>query len=275
MSHYENHKLEANILPFIYKERTVRPTNLCFGTANWHENIEMIYVTKGEGAIFCNGQEIAVREGDVVVINANQLHTIAAGSEALCHRYLIVDRSFCLANGIDSHGLVFETVIHDTKIKDLLEALDPTYRQKDSQPFRTVEIRSLVLQIMVCLCRDHSLATEVKTDSPRIVNCIKQAIDYIRASYQKSCSLDDVAEFVGINKYYLSHEFHKFTGYSFVAYVNLTRCKAAELLLAENKSSIRRIASLCGFESCSYFAKCFEKYMGLSPSAYRLHLSSN
>ena len=168
MSNYENHKLEAMALPFIYKERSVRPTNRRFGSSNWHENIEIIYVIKGEGAVFCNAREIAVRAGDIVVINSNHMHTIAADREMLTHRYLIIDRSFCLANGFDSHSLTFENYVRDDALRDLLEKLEVAYRQPESDPFRVATIRSLVLQLLVCLCSGHSTPAEQNEHTPRI-----------------------------------------------------------------------------------------------------------
>ena len=49
MSHYESHNLEDQALPFIYKERTVRPTGRPRASSNWHENIEILQAIEGNG----------------------------------------------------------------------------------------------------------------------------------------------------------------------------------------------------------------------------------
>ena len=95
----------------------------------------------------------------------------------------------------------------------------------------------------------------------------KQLADYIRASFDKDFSLEDVAAFVGVNKCYLSREFHKYTGYTFVAYVNRTRCKMAQRLLLDGGLSIREVGERCGFESPSYFSRTYKKLMGKTPSS--------
>lgn len=269
MSRYESHNLEDMELPFIYKERSVRPTGLMFGSANWHENVELLYVVEGEGAISDNGRVLRVAAGDITVFGANHLHTLAAGERPLLHRYLIVDRSFCLANGVDTSALSFEMHIGDPRVRDLLEELDAAYREPPTTPCRTLRIKSLVLQIMTVLCCDHSTPIVEAERVDRSASYVKEAIDYIRASYGRSFSLDDVAAFVGINKCYLSREFHRYTGCSFVSYVNRTRCKMAQQLLADERISISDVGRQCGFESRSYFARSFRRYVGMLPSEYR------
>ena len=269
MSRYESHNLENETLPFIYKQCTARPTGGSFGASNWHENVELLYVTEGNGSISNNGRIFSVGAGDVAMFNANHLHTLAADREPMTYRYLIVDRSFCLANGFDSTALCFAAQIRDERVCELLEALHGAYALPPQAPLRTLQIRALVLQLLLLLCREHSTPAEHARQTERSVSYVKQAIDYIRASCDKPLSLEEVAAFVGIHKCYLSREFHKYTGYPFVAYVNLTRCKMAQQMLTDTRWSIQEVGRRCGFDSPSYFARSFQRYVGLRPGEYR------
>lgn len=139
-------------------------------------------------------------------------------------------------------------------------------------------IRSLVSQLLLLLCKHHSHPSKQNDCHDRHDRGIlytKQAIDYIHAACDKDFSLEDVASFVGISKYYLSREFHRYTGYPFVAYVNRTRCKKAQQMLADERLEIQEIAKHCGFESASYFARSFRHYIGMSPTEYRTLLLKN
>ena len=273
MSRYENHNLEESTLPFIYHETLLRPRGLMFGSANWHENVELLYIVEGRGFISNNGNILSVSAGDTVMINANHLHTLTTDDCAMRYRYLIVDRSFCLANGFDTGKIYFSTQICDTAVNEIMAEIEAAYAEKADAPYRTAHIRSLVLRLMVLLCRDHSTEQPEDRRHERCLTYVKQAIDFIRASYDKTCSLDDVAAFVGVNRCYLSREFHKYTGYPFVAYVNRTRCKMAQQMLLDARLSIREVGERCGFESPSYFAKSFRRYIGMRPGEYRNHLT--
>jgi len=269
MSHYESHNLEAQDLPFIYNERSVRPSYRTFASFNWHENIEILYISDGRGAISNNGQVLPVTKGDITVINANHLHALSASEGPLLHRYLIVDRAFCLANGFDTNAISFAMRIDDPRVRECMEALHEAYQKPPETPYRTPEIRGIVLTLMTLLCRDHSTPVKQAERPEKSIAYVKQAIDYIRASYDKNFSLEDVAAFVGVNKCYLSREFHKYTGYPFVSYVNHTRCKMAQQLLLDPRLSIHEVGLRCGFENRSYFARSFRRYIGMLPGEYR------
>ena len=272
MSHYESHNLEDQALPFIYKERTVRPTGRPRASSNWHENIELLYIVQGAGTVSNNGRVLPVVAGNIVMINANHLHDLSASDQPLVHRYLIVDRTFCLANGLDTNTLAFDMQIHDERVHMLMEALHEAYTRPPESPFYTLSIRALVLELLVLLCRDHSTPAPQDERHERSVSYIKAAIDYIRASFDKDFSLEDVAAFVGVNKCYLSREFHKYTGYPFIAYVNLTRCKMAQRRLRDTDLGIHEVARQCGFANRSYFARSFARYIGMLPGEYRASL---
>ena len=272
VSLYEKHNLQDNDLPFIYKERVIKPTGGMFGSSNWHENIEIIYIVDGEGAVSDNGQIFTVSKGDINVINPNHLHTLAADDGEMLHRYLIVDRAFCLANGLDTNDFSFTARISDERVRDLMEELHYAYALDATNPLRTLSIRSAVLRLMLLLAENYSCPSQPSERTERRASYVKKAIDYIRASYAKNFSLEDVATFVGVNKCYLSREFHKYTGYPFVSYVNRTRCKMACRLLMDGRLSICEVGQRCGFENRSYFAKSFLKYVGVRPGEYRASL---
>ena len=269
MNCYEDHGLQNKALPFIYKERTVTSPALRSKDSNWHENIEILYVVAGSGKLTHNGQTLPARGGDIFLINANHLHDLWAVEAGFCFRYLIVDRTFCLENGFDTGALAFDVQIRDSDARSLMEQLHEAYEQLQSDPYGVLRIRTLVQQLMLLLCRRHSTAlTQAAPAAPGITR-IKRAIDHIRAAYGKQISLEDVAAFVGVSGCYLSHEFPKYTGQSLVEFINHTRCKAAERLLATTSLSIFEVGLRCGFENRSYFAKTFRRCTGMSPAQYR------
>ena len=268
MSKHETHLLVDPQLPFFF-HRNTHCTNRTFGYTNWHENIEIIYVVEGEGTVTSDMQRPEVSRGDTVVINTNCLHAFAARGTKFSYHCLIVDRSFCQANYFDTSEIRFDTCFHDERIGDLMERLSAEYELPADAPYRTQIIRATVLQIMALLCRDHSFKGMYTQNNSYLLSCIKQAIGLIRAQCERDLSLDDISNAVGLSKYYFAREFRRITGYTFVSYVNLTRCEKAKLLLAERRMSIGEIGRACGFENQSYFSRTFRSYTGVLPGAYR------
>lgn len=271
MSRYESHNLENQAAPFIYRSFSIPASDYMFGSSNWHENIEILYITDGEGAIANNGNIIRVSKGDAVIVNANHLHAMAAGKSNLNYKCLIIDRVFCMSNGVDTNSILFDTKIFDSRLDKIMEELDNAYMKDSNTPYRILSIRTAVLNLVFLLCDNYSYAVETAENLPKSVSYVKAAIDYICASYSENFSLEDVAKFVGVDKFYLSREFHKYTGYPFVAYLNRTRCKMAQNLLLNSRCSIGDIGRMCGFENRSYFARSFKRYIGMLPGECRAY----
>ena len=151
MSRYESHNLEYSELPFIYRSFEICASDYKFGSSNWHENVELLYVTEGEGAIVNNGKIISVSKGDLVIINSNHLHAMAAGKKAMRYRCFIIDRTFCVANGIDTNAFSFESKVCDSRVRDLMESLEDAYQQSVESPCRTLAIRTRCLELLLFL----------------------------------------------------------------------------------------------------------------------------
>lgn len=269
MNIYETHIIQNPELPFIFHSDFHLHPKYGFGRANWHENIEILFVTDGRGIITSDTERMEVSRGDTVIINANRLHNFAALSESFCYRCLIVDRSFCLANHFDTNTIEFDVQFCNEAIRHIFDLLTTEYALPDKTPYRTQTIRAAVLELMAILCRAHSRPAPTDRGDSNLLSSVKQAIGYIRSESHRDLSLDEVSSFVGLSKYYFAREFRRITGYTFVSYLNLTRCENAKRLLAENVLSVGEVGRACGFENRSYFTRTFQGYTGRLPSAYR------
>lgn len=269
MNRYENHNLDSKALPIIFRERVESCGDMQFNSSNWHENVEIIFVIDGEGEISNNGITYPLAPGDIAVVNQNCLHTIYSTKTDLRHRYLIVDRSFCVENGLDTENVSFQPKLRDEELLLLEERLNAACQSSEDTPYRVLTIRSLVLSIMSHLSTKYSTPKGQIDTSDKRSAYIKSAIEYIRASYDKDISLASLAEFVGINESYLSRQFHKYTGYTVVSYLNYIRCKEAKRLLRDNTLTVSDVATICGFRDKSYFSKIFKRYVGTLPGKFR------
>lgn len=101
--------------------------------------------------------------------------------------------------------------------------------------------------------------------SPKII----MAIEYIRENYYKPITLEEVADYVGISRVYLSQTFKKETKKNIWDYLAEYRLSKAKVLLLTSNLKIYAIAELCGFGSPQYFNKIFKKLTGFSPYQFK------
>ncbi len=91
-----------------------------------------------------------------------------------------------------------------------------------------------------------------------------RVIDYAEKNYGERISLDDISGWTGTSKYHFCRLFKKITGETWSSYLRMVRLSNS-LLLLNKGTSVIDIASACGFESDSYYIKCFKIEYGMTP----------
>jgi AraC-like DNA-binding protein len=103
---------------------------------------------------------------------------------------------------------------------------------------------------------------------------VQDAIIYIQNNYQKSFTLESLAENLCISKSYLVHLFKELTGGTIMDYTMNYRLKQAmHLLTAYPEMKIKEVCFNSGFKDESHFSRYFKENNGITPSQFRKHHS--
>ena len=269
MSRFEKHKMKDPRIPVIFKEYLFQNRNTHDG-GNWHENVELLFFTEGTGTVLTDGEAIPVSAGDIVIVNTNCIHDIIA-SPLVRFYCLIIDRSFCLTNYVDTNCIRFSPCIRDAELFSLIKKFALCFSEEES-PYRILQLRNLLLSILTALCQKHSISVEKPYEDSRLLASIKSVIGYINAESHQPLTLDTLAQIAGMSQSYLSRTFHRITGYTVIAYINHTRCEKAKRMLAKDEMTVESIALACGFANVSYFIRTFSSLTGMRPGEYRAAL---
>lgn len=98
---------------------------------------------------------------------------------------------------------------------------------------------------------------------------IAKSIQYLQKNYKDNISLSQLADYLQINKSYLSLLFKQEIGVNFTNYLNNIRIdKAKELLLHSNYKAYE-IAKLIGFDNPYYFSKVFKETTGMNCQEFK------
>jgi AraC-like DNA-binding protein len=98
---------------------------------------------------------------------------------------------------------------------------------------------------------------------------VRRIIDYIEQNYDKTISLEIVADEVRMNPSYLSLFIKKELGINFIDYVVELRLKKAVRLLSDDGRTVKQIAEECGFDTVHSFIRNFKKHYQVTPSEFR------
>ncbi|MGG1551082.1 response regulator transcription factor [Paenibacillus ferrarius] len=98
---------------------------------------------------------------------------------------------------------------------------------------------------------------------------IEEAKQYMENRLAEDVSLEEVAEYVGLNPSYFSQLFKQSTNETFVQYRTRRRMEKAKKLLEQPQWRITDISGEVGYADHPHFTKTFKKYEGCLPSEYR------
>ena len=150
---------------------------------NWHNDIELMFVTDGSGFIDYNQQKLSMEVGDIIVINSNTLHrTYSDNNKSVTYLYLIIYQSFCEELGLDITKLVFNSKVNTHKLWDLHSQLTNLSQSQSNQTpqLYQLKLRQILTSILIELIENHIATKPTKTFSNHnTLEYLKKAIKYI------------------------------------------------------------------------------------------------
>ena len=97
---------------------------------------------------------------------------------------------------------------------------------------------------------------------------LKQAVDYIHEHLTEDICLDEIADYLGLSRYYFCRLFKQSTGLSPYQYVIQCRVERAKQLLRRRGLSLGEIALACGFTNQSHLHRHFKRLTGVTPKRF-------
>jgi len=258
---YQTHFIKKRNLPFLFRAGMVIGTeHMCI--PNLHKNVELLYFTEGSGQFTCGSEKYDVAPGDLAIANSYMVHNITA-SGTVRYYCLIVNNDFCATCGANVSELLFSTRVRSPEVGQLCQQVVRAYQEpSDLQELR---IHVAVLELLLCLCRDHSTPKPENAHLDNSLRSIWQALDFMKQNLEKKLTVEQIAASAGFSKFYFLRLFKRQTGYTVTQYLTLLRCDRARQLLQSGTCNVKETAEACGFESASYFTKVFKAQTGRNP----------
>lgn len=163
-----------------------------------------------------------------------------------------------------------------TDIKDQLEGLQVGADDYIPKPFSISVLTSKIQNMM--RTRRHMLekyAKSLEVEPEKITfntmdeDLLKRAISVVEANMDNiEFSTDEFAQQMNMSRSNLHLKLKAITGESAIEFIRKVRFKQATELLKSGRHTVAEVSSMVGFNSPSYFATCFRKYVGCLPTEY-------
>lgn len=249
---------------------------------HWHEEIEIMYIEEGDLKVKVPSRVFLMKKGDCLALNSNMLHY--ASTEDRCKLRTLVFHSE-LIQGSDGSvfaekymvplvscqffsGCLVENM-DNSLISDWFErAFEAMELEENGYEF---VVREMLSRICLFLYRKFEPQMDVGVVSLNQDNLrVRKMLTYIHENYAENISLEEIARAADISERECFRCFKKTIQVSPVQYLLKYRImQGAGLLLSDLSGSISEIASACGFDSPSNFAKMFRRFYDCTPREYR------
>lgn len=267
-------------LPIACYETTILEHASGYIPLHWHDEIQLIYVLKGEAVFQVNEEKIKLRSGDGLFINSGCLHMAEdlkkTGCVYIClnvlpHLFLpqelyttyvlpyvqSTNLSYVLIDGSKEWSRAIQQALF--VIRKLVQAKEPLFE---------IEITANLIKVWKQLLvhafqKQYVYTEEVKNQR------IKAMLTWVHMNYSEKITLDDIAASGQISRSECCRYFKRMLDVTPLQYVMKYRIQKSILLLKQEEKSITDVAFEVGFNSTSYFIDQFKKTMGMTPLAYR------
>ena len=238
---------------------------------NRRECFVLHVVRSGEGRLLLNGEEFTLGEGFAFVLRAHQEAWYEADHENPWNYFWVgfscVDAETCVRKAGFPKERPFRPVGCAEKLGEYLdEMLDAHQLNFWNSLRRNANLMLFFSELIQDYTSTQSLRQSYSYSSSSYVRYVK---DYIDRYYEKKLRIGAIAEYIGVNRSYLSNSFRRETGVSPQEYLMGIRIRRAQTLLRESGLMIAEIAQQVGYPDALAFSRIFRQRVGLSPSAYR------
>lgn len=246
-----------------------------------HDYYEFYFFLEGKVCMEIANVSYSLRSGDVILIPPHVPHYVSQEDSSIAYRRIVfwISTGYFqqLKNSSNDYVYLMELAVSKGRYIFHIDAI--ALNSVLAKAFRLLEeIHSdrFGKNTKITLCVNdlilHLNRTIYELNHPRNQkeeqNLCESLILYIERHLEEELSLDDLAQYFYLSKYYISHLFKETLGMSvhqFITKKRLSICKDAIL----NGTNISKTYLMYGFKDYSSFFRAFKKEFGMSPKEFK------
>lgn len=231
-----------------------------------HPMAELTYVDQGALHSVAEGQDLLLKQGDLVVYGPGQWHMQYADI-GVAPRYVTI--SFELS-GSNLAPLLNRKFTAPQNVVTLLQGM--LREQERMDVYSGDIILSQLNLLLLTLLRESEAPKAGKLQTSNAVHSeneiIRQAQQYISSHIREKLSVPLVARQVDVSPSYLTALFHKNLQISPGEYIRRIKLQESKQMIRENNLNFTEIAAELQYSTVHHFSRQFKEKFGITPTEY-------
>ena len=231
-----------------------------------HPMAELTYVDQGALHSVADGQDLLLKQGDLVLYGPGQWHMQYADI-GVAPRFVTI--SFEL-QGMELAPLMNRKFTAPQNVVSLLQNM--LREQERMDPFSNEIILSQLNLMLLYLLREAAAPKGSKLQTSNAIHSeneiIRQAQQYISTHIREKLSVPLVARQVDVSPSYLTALFHKNLQISPGEYIRRNKLQESKQMIRENNLNFTEIAAELQYSTVHHFSRQFKEKFGITPTEY-------
>ena len=247
-----------------------------------HACCEVYYLSEGEVTIYVDGSSYVLKAGDLLLMSDLEIHKTLAHSGSEFNRKIVhihpdyvrpysteqTDLLACFYNHpIGKNNLIHLDYAKQKEYESYFERLNSSSTDKYGDD---LSYRLTLVNFLISVNTWHQ--TQDNIIDPIVDERIAPIMEYIEKHLTESFTLDDIANDIYMDRYYMCHLFKRLTGSTIFQYVRMKRIALAKDLLM-NGNSVTDTCHMAGFNDYSNFIRTFKNITGYTPNYFSVPAS--
>lgn len=264
---------------------SIRPhTRFIDFPAHKHNFIEMIYMCKGETTHTLNQDTVQLKEGEILILNQNILHSIkkAEAKDIALNIVMLpsfLDYTFELSGGSNIIGkFLVQTFKQDcdvasylkfsvgdsVTVQNLMENIIIHLLNQETMHTKLIKVSMALLMLELLEHTENLIASSLDRQSLIVTEVLHE----VEENYLNP-NLSAIASQYNVSLAYVSSLVKERRGKTFSELLEERRMELASLYLIDTDLPIEDIIYLTGYSSNSFFYRVFKNRFGQTPNQYR------
>lgn len=246
---------------------------------HWHDDVELLLPMQGYLYYSINGTTVKISQGEAIFVNSRQMHFGYSADGTDCQYICVTFRPRQLWGGgemerrfvlpILSAAQLPYLLLRDKSVTDRLRRVDTLYQQQPTgyELLASSTLLALWQELYVLARQKMEL---LSPGDEAALQAVRRMMDFIRTRYAEQITLAAIAAAGGVCRTKCCRMFRQYLNRTPNDYLNSFRLEKSMELLRTTDLSVTEIAAACGYSGSSYFAECFRRAKGCTPTQYRL-----
>lgn len=227
-----------------------------------HAPLELVYLEKGVLHNYCEGHELILHPGELLLFGSNQWHMQYA-NEDVC----VLTVSFRWEDH-DLSSWVGQVIPASPEMRQCIHGLLQTVDHPDAEEYYHAHLKLLLIQILQQPARQEKKKKPLPASEQAHRAIVNLAMQTVSASVFERLTVPALAAAVNVSTSQLTALFQTHLKISPARYITRIRLEESKNLLTRKNMSVSEVAQCLHYSSVQHFSRQFREWFGCTPTAF-------